>query len=334
MARDEQKFQAHRDDMPWRTTEHDQPESIEEALAISDLDWEVLPKPAYFLDNVDEVEEADDPDDIPLLVEPVPNTFFNVRSDTGQPLGPSVTGRYSHFHNIQAFGFLSEIFGTEMDFVAGGHFMHSRRVWVMLRIPDFIEVGGDRIGQYAFIHTSHDGKHSVTASMTPFRWLSKTLITAEIRKAKNSDAPRVIALRHVGNMEVKIEEARRVLDVSMNYYKQFADLGNKLAKKRPTQADRNTYVEALLPIDEDKMGDRAQANALIARDQIIKLDKATKDNGGGSPGTWWSLYNAAIEFSDWVRPERKKDGRFQRSIDDPDGFKSLAWEMALGGAGL
>ena len=331
MARNEKKFQAHRDDMPWRVTEHDQPESIEEALRISDLDWEVLPKPAYFLDNPEEIEEDED---ALLTVEPVPNTFFNVRSDTGQPLGPSVTGRYSHFHNIQAFGFLSEVFGSELDFVAGGHFMNSRRVWVMLKIPEYIEVGGDKIGQYAFIHTSHDGKHSVTATMTPFRWLSKTLITAEIRKAKNSDAPRVIALRHVGNMEVKIEEARRVLDVSMNYYKQFADLGNRLAGKRVTQTAIDSYTQVLLPIDEDKMGDRAQANCLIARDQIVKIFLATKENGGGSPGTWWALYNAAIEFADWVRPERKKDGRFQRSIDDPDGFKHLAFEMALAGAGL
>jgi phage/plasmid-like protein (TIGR03299 family) len=333
MARknDEAKFTTIRDDMPWKVIEHDPPQSVQEALQISDLDWETLAKPAYFLDNPEEIDEDED---ALLAVEPVPNTFFNVRSDTGQPLGPSVTGRYSTFHNANAFGFLSEVFGSELHFVAGGHFMNSRRVWVMLKIPEYIEVGGDKIGQYAFIHTSHDGKHSVTASMTPFRWLSKTLITAEIRKAKNSDAQRVIALRHVGNMEVKIEEARRVLDVSMNYYKQFQDLGNRLAKKKVTKAQLAEYTAVMLPIDEDKMGERAQTNALLARAEIEKIFNATEKNGGGSPGSWWALYNAAVEFADWVRPERKKDGRFQRSIDDPDGFKTDAFDMALAGAGL
>jgi phage/plasmid-like protein (TIGR03299 family) len=331
MARDPEKFHTYRDDLPWGIEEHDPPSSIEEALQISDLDWETLPKPAYYLDNPEEVESDED---ALLSVEPVPNTFFNVRSDTGLPLGPSVTGRYAHFHNIQAFGFLAEVFGSELHFVAGGHFMNSRRVWVLLRIPEFIEVGGEKIGQYVFVHTSHDGKHSVTAAMTPFRWLSKTLITSEIRRAKGFDAQRVIALRHVGNMEVKIEEAGRVLDVSVNYYKQFQELGNLLASKKISNVQAAQFAEQMLPIDEDKMGERAIRNTEEARLQLLRIFEQTEEKGGGSPGSMWALYNAAIEFADWVRPERKKNGRFQRSIDDPDGFKNLAWDMALTMAGL
>jgi hypothetical protein len=69
------------------------------------------------------------------------------------------------------------------------------------------------------------------------------------------------------------------------------------------------------------MGERAQANA-ADRSRDFRSRSCSKSKGGGSPGSWWALYNAAIEFADWVRPERKKDGRFQRSIDDPDGFKT------------
>jgi hypothetical protein len=128
----------------------------------------------------------------------------------------------------------------------------------------------------------------------------------------------------------QIENARLVMDVSINYYGQFAELGSKLAEKKVGGKAAVEYAAMLLPIDEDKMGDRAQANTEIARDQIVKLWKENK----GAPGTWWALYTAAAEFADWVRPERKKDGRFQRAIDDPDGFKSLAFDLALGGAGL
>ena len=78
------------------------------------------------------------------------------------------------------------------------------------------------------------------------------------------------------------------------------------------------------------MGDRAQANQQIAREQILKLAAEHEE----APGSWWALYIAAAEFADWVRPERKKDGRFQRAIDDPDGFKNNAFELALGGAEL
>ena len=287
-------------------------------------------------DETDEYIDMDDfdPDNLDLVyeVEPVPNYFVNVRSDNGLPLG-IVTKRYSAFHNIQAFSWLSHIFGTEMEFVSAGDFMNSRRVWVLMKLPTYIEVAGDKIGQFAFVHTSHDGKHSVTASMTPYLVRSATLLTTEVRRARNYNAKRTIAIRHTGDMENKVaqeEEARRMLGVSINYYEQFADLGRKMAKKKPTEKDRDLFVESLLPIDDDKMGDRAKANQEIARDQIIKLAKAHED----VPGSWWALYSAATEFADWVRPERKKDGRFQRSIDDPDGFKNLAFELCLGAADL
>lgn len=331
---------AARDQNPWSAEFDPQPQSIEQAIIQAGLDWEVLSKPAYYLDSaVDthtgdavDLEDADtyDEDDVMLAVNRVANYYVNVRSDNGLPIGV-VTKRYSPFHNLQAFAFLGQIFGSEMDFVAAGDFMNSRRVWVLMRLPDFVEIGGEQVGQYAFVHTSHDGKHSVTVSMTPFLVKSKTLLTTEVRRARNYNAKRTIALRHVGDMDDKvaqIQNAQLTMDVSVNYYKQFLDMGDKMATTTCTEQDAATMAEALLPIDEEKDGERAQANTVAARDEIVKLYKAAGTD------SWWAAYTAAVEFADWVRPERKKDGRFQRAIDDPDGFKNQAFELALGGAGL
>ena len=327
-------FKTMREDLPWGEISYDvAPTNIEEALTMSGLDWEVIPKPALYLDNVDEIDAADDPDEIPMIVEDVPNYFVNVRSDNGTPLG-IVTKRYAPFHNIQAFGFLSEIFASEMDFVAAGTWMNSRRVWVLMKLPEYIEVGGDEIERYALVHTSHDGKHSVTAAMTPMRVGSKTMVTAEIKRARDYNAQRVISLRHVGNMEVKIEEARHVLEVSINYYEQFKVLGDRMAEKMIEEGDIQAFVEELFPIDEDKQGERAQRNAEENRQELTRIYNRTEETGGGSPGSWWALYNAAVEFADWGRSERKQGGRFQRAIDDPDSFKTTAFELALGGCEL
>lgn len=320
-----------RSETPWNRVFDPVPTNIEGALVAAGLDWEVLSKPAYYLDNPDEIENDDEAF---LKVEPVEGWYVNVRSDTGLPLG-IVSKRYSSFHNFQAFAWLAKIFGTEMEFVAAGDFMNSRRVWVLMRVPNFVEVGGEQIGQYAFVHTSHDGKHSVTASMTPYLVRSATLMTTEVRRARNFNAARTISIRHVGNMDDKVqaEEAQRMLDVSINYYEQFTDLGTRLTKVKAKSSKVEEYVTTLLPIDEDKMGDRAQANTLESRQKIINLFKENSQKGS-APGSWWALYIAAVEFADWVRPERKDGGRFQRAIDDPDGFKNLAFEVALTEAGL
>ena len=315
-----------RNETPWNREFDPTPNSIADALVAAELDWEVLSKPCYYLDNAEEVEEDEDAF---LSVEPVPNWYVNVRSDNGKPLGV-VTQRYSPFHNFQAFAWLGQIFGTEMDFVAAGDFMNSRRVWVLMKLPAFVEIAGEQIGQYAFVHTSHDGKHSVTASMTPYLVRSATLMTSEVRRARNYDAARTIAIRHVGNMDEKVqaEEAQRVMGVSINYYGQFVELGKKMAEVQVTKEEAEEYAELLLPIDEEKMGERAMRNTEVARDTLLKLFRENGKNNQ-APDSWWSLYTAALEFADWVRPQRKQDGRFQRAIDDPDSFKQNAFDFAL-----
>ena len=105
-----------REQTPWDRTFDPIPDSIDSAIVAAGLDWEVIPKPAMFLnaarDETDEYIDLTefDPDNPDLVyeVEPVANYFFNVRSDTGQPLGAVVTDRYSTFHNIQAFAWLSQ----------------------------------------------------------------------------------------------------------------------------------------------------------------------------------------------------------------------------------
>jgi hypothetical protein len=129
---------------PWNRVFDPQPESIEEAINMAGLNWEVLTKPAFFMNEAVDIHEhaninldlvdGYDMDDLAPDMRRVPNWFVNVRSDNLLPLG-MVSRRYSPFHNIQAFAWLGQIFGSEMEFVAAGDFMNSRRVWVLMRLP-------------------------------------------------------------------------------------------------------------------------------------------------------------------------------------------------------
>ena len=123
-----------------------------------------------------------------------------------------------------------------------------------------------------------------------------------------------------------------MLGVSINYYEQFVALGLRLADSPVAEKDALEYIELLLPIDEEQ-GERAQRNTEAARDKLMRLFRENGENNQ-APDSWWSLYTAALEFADWVRPQRKEDGRFQRSLDDPDSFKANAWDFALASAHL
>lgn len=300
------------------------PKTIDEAISAAGLDWEVVQRPVY-------VEVGNDSDD-ELTVEPVDDYFVNIRTDTGKPLG-IVTGRYTPVQNREAFSFLSNVFGSEMHFETAGALMGGRRVWVMMKLPEYVEVGGDPIGQYAFISNSHDGKSSVLAAMTPVRIVCMNTLGAALHLAKGVNAQRTYQLRHLGNMSQKIAEARNVLDVTINYYEQFKSVGDKLALAKFTDKKVVNVLEKLLPTEG--LGDRAAENRLEARQAILSIYKGEGPEGdttGNAPETAWMLYNAIGEYADWSRSIRKS--RFQRIIDDPDGLKNKGFELVLASANL
>lgn len=313
----------------------DHPKSIDEAIIAAGLDWNVKQLPVYALTNHDEIQGADDPDDIPLLVDPVEGYWVNVRTDTNKPLG-IVSSRYVPVQNVEAFSFLAEVFGSEFHFETAGSLMNGRRVWVMMKIPDFVEVGGDPVGQYAFISNSHDGKSSVLAAMTPIRIVCSNTMNMAVRQAKSGSAPRTISIRHTGDLSRKIEEAQKLFQVTIDYYQQFAQIGDQMAQVKVGRTGEKKFIESLLPIDED-MGERAAKNREEAREVVRSIFTGhgpDGDTSGNAPGSFWCLYSAATEYADWCRGQKKPGGRFQRSIDDPDAFKSRAFDLALAGARL
>ena len=295
----------------------DPPKTIEEAITLAGLDWQVEQHPVH-LENG----------------EPVEGYYVNMRSDTKKPLG-IVSARYTPVQNQEAFSWLSGIFGSEMHFETAGSLMNGRRVWVLMKIPSWVEVGGDAIGQYAFVSNSHDGKSSVITAITPIRIVCSNTEGAALRLAKGVHAQRTYTLRHLGNMSQKIHEARQVMDVTINYYEQFKLVGDKLALAKVSDKQAQNYVKALLP--EADLGDRAVANRQESQQAILSIFKGKgqhPETVGNAPGSVWCLYNAAVEWADWFRDERKEGGRFQRSLDDPDGFKGKAFELALSKADL
>lgn len=311
------------------------PKSIDEAIKLAGLDWEVVQKPVFIEDVTGEKDD--------FVVTEIPNWVANVRTDNGAVLG-LVTQKYEVVQNMEAFSFLAAIFGSDMLFETAGSLMDGRRTWVMMKIPDFVEVGGDPIGQYAFISNSHDGKSSVLAAMTPIRIVCMNTLGAAVRIAKGANAQRTYNIRHLGNMSQKIAEARSVLEVTVNYYEQFKAIGDQLALAKLTDKKAENVLETLFPIT-DAMGDRAAANREEARFAVMSLFKdgaapgiERSQQGDTRPqnalGTSWALYNAITEYADYGRDERVEGGRFKRALDDPDGLKKLAWEVVLDTSGI
>lgn len=160
-------------------------------------------------------------------------------------------------------------------------------------------------------------------------------LTAAMNRAKGRDAKRTYSIRHLGNMEAKIEEARSVLDVTVNYYDDLKAVGDALGSAKASDKQAKAYVERLF--STEGLGDDAKGNREEIQRSVIQLFKGEGSKGntqGNSGQSFWTLYNAAIEHLDWEREERVAGSKFSKTIYDPDGLKAKAWEVVLDQTGL
>jgi phage/plasmid-like protein (TIGR03299 family) len=205
------------------------PQSIDEALEKAGLGWRVnhgdvlvVKRPEW----TDDFGTKHPPELIPA------NGFkANIREDTGDVLG-IVSDEYEVVDNRAAFAFLDALINSDMHFETAGSLWGGRRVWVLARLPEYVELGGDLSALYVYVANSHDGSMAVTAAVTPIRIVCASTLGAAVRQAEHGvNAGRTFRFRHTGNLEAKFAEARQVLGMTINYQQQFKELADRTARE-------------------------------------------------------------------------------------------------------
>lgn len=214
------------------------PTSIDDALDKSGLGWHVRQDPIYVgaplgFDLADASQQPVGREGIfvPQLESnliAVPDYRANVRADTGSVLG-IVSDDYRVVQNVEAFKFLDALIGSDLHFETAGSLRSGRRVWVLVRLPEFVEVGGDPTATYVYVANSHDGSMAVTSAVTPVRIVCQNTLGLALRGSERSD--RTYKFRHTGDLALKFDEARKVMGLTVNYAERFKALGDELARE-------------------------------------------------------------------------------------------------------
>jgi phage/plasmid-like protein (TIGR03299 family) len=282
------------------------PATIVEAIERSGLGWRVAREPIAIDDG-----PAATVDDWGMpRCEEVPGWWANVRQDTREVLG-IVGERYRIVQNVEAFQFVDQLIGSAMHFETAGSLNGGRRIWVLARLPEQIEVGGDPVRPYVLLMNSHDGSTAVVAASTPVRVVCQNTLNWGIDRARQK-----YSIRHTERIREHVHQARRVLDLSTNYYEQFKRLGDQLATERLTEAQLQRILDGVYPSGmDDVTSDRTRRSREQTKHQIVELF-LHGDTQGNAPGTKWVAVNAIIEYADWVRPLNAGSQRFGRAIDD------------------
>lgn len=231
------------------------------------------------------------------------------RQDTGDVFQVATTG-YRIVQNSEAFKMFDEIVGTGMaKYEVAGSLKGGRIVWMLAKLPfDFSLMGGkDEVRSYLHLVMSHDGTLALQSYESPIRTVCWNTLNASLKQNKNS-----VYSRHTKNVHTNfVGKAQEVLASARQYFQNFKEASEVLAKKQMGQIEIDSFLNTLLNVDEKDPSTRS-INMMSDIKQMIEVGKGA--NIPGVRGTAWGTFNAVAEWIDWKRSTRGEvDGRMTSS---------------------
>lgn len=266
---------------PWHglgTRVEEAPTSAD-ALRLAGLDWTVEQRPV-FLENSSV---------------PVTNYKANVRDRDGQVLG-IVTDRYQVVQNADAFSWTDELIGGDVRYETAGSLRGGKKIWLLAKMPT-AKVAGDDVEPYLCFANTHDGSGAVKVCMTPVRVVCNNTLNLALNTAKRS-----WSMKHVGDMNGKLTEARQTLELAERYMLCLDAQALQLANVTVTDEKLEKLLSEMFPLKADAT-ERQKNTVKAAKDEFMIcyfMPDLKKFRGTG-----WGVVNAMADMVDHSRPRRE-----------------------------
>ncbi|NAS22475.1 DUF932 domain-containing protein [Herbidospora sp. NEAU-GS84] len=225
--------------------------------------------------------------------------FVTVRTDTGDPLGV-VGGKYVPIQNRDLFVFLQDLVDNHgVIWESAGALRGGKRVFVTMRLPEDVRIDADGINDeivpFVVMLNSHDGRSPAQALVTPWR-----VVCANTERFAVRDAHTSWRVRHTASALTRIDEARRTLGLSMEYYQEWAAEETLLARTEIALNDFDKLITELWPVDQDAPVRTLNA-AERRRDGLNGMFRAEIETLGQ---TAYAAERAVTDYLDHVAPRR------------------------------
>lgn len=277
-----------------------------DAIAAAGLDWKVNKSELFLSDG-----------------SKVPGSFANVRSDNGAVLGV-VGSQYTVLQNKDAFSVADAIVGVkEAMYHTAGALGQGERVWMMLKVPGYIQIVGDDVTEkFLLLSNSHDGSGAVEILFTPIRVVCQNTLNQALSGTKNK-----FKIRHTINMGGRVEDARAALGFANKHFDIFETVAKKMSATKFTHDELKEYAQmsGVIPT-EQKMSGRAK-NILEELSDLFENGKGAKMLG--VRGTVWGAYNSVAEYVDHKRGSDQEKRSISLLYGSGSRIKQEAFDRAL-----
>lgn len=271
--------------------------SSADAIRYAGLDWDVVQEP-IFLSNGTKIM----------------GNYCNVRSTDRKPLG-IVGDRYKIVQNSEAFEFTDALLGEGVQYETAGSLKDGKTIWLLARMPESIEILGDKVDPYLVFTNTHDGSGAVRVTMTNVRVVCNNTLNIALR-----DAKRIWSARHTGSIQSKLDDAAKTLEFANAYLKATKETFEDLHKVKMNDISVYKSIRNIIPIGED-LSDRQKENLKRISDDILYRfynapDLVDRDMDGAR------FVQAVADTTSHIVPLRQtanwKENRFKATLDGND----------------
>lgn len=279
-------------EVPWHGLGEKVEKEITAAAAIrfAGLDWQ-LEKQPLFLKGKNEI------DGIPVIGNSVPNAFAVVRPVDSKVLGV-VSGAYEIIQNHECFDFMDSVIGEgQAVYHTAGSLFGGSIIFMTVKLPTDAQVGPDKIEKYLLLSSSHDGSQALSIRWTPVRVVCANTLSAAFGSFSGE-----FKIRHCRNYKDKVEQARKVLELTEHYYNQIEILFGRLLETSFSHGEMEEFTEILVPTEGN-----VSKQTKSKRQKLVDLFYTGQGNVAVK-NTKWAAYNAVTEYADHYATIRKREG--------------------------
>ena len=250
--------------------------TVDEALRIGGLDYEVHKKPIFLADGtIIDGNQA--------TVRNTDNHVYGIVSD-----------KYNVVQNREAFGFIDYL-KDDIQFEKIGE--TSGGMIYLIASLEPIKILGDEFKPHLIFRNSHNGRFQLQTTICPLRIVCQNQFNIAFK-----ESPNTITIRHSSLAEVRLKEAFHVLKGTADYMKELNIQAEQWSTTRVSNQEINKIIEELFPLNHD-MKDFQIQRVEDAKISFIKAYK-TSDNSNFQ-NTMWGLINAYSDYITHREPTRK-----------------------------
>lgn len=268
-------------------------QTSEEAIKLAGLDWEVEVGPLYGPN-----------------MQPIDDMRAIVRTLDGKVLGTAGPG-YNPWQNHEGFEFLD---GLHKDGVvtydAAGSLFGGKRIFISARLSEDMRIADEEYVRYLLLVLHHDAHGAIKAVGTDVRAVCNNTVNRALT------AGPLFKISHTKNMDYRLSEAQRMLQISTEQSRNFKAFMERAALAK-VDSKQELKIQTAIFGSLDEEPSKLKQNAIELFKTIYEAEQAL--NGR----TAYSLVQAATGYIDHGKrylgdSEKRIETRFA-SLVDPRG---------------